>query len=72
MTFDEKIEHLHQQLEELDDDTIPHDEFVSRLGVLLQEVDDLAKEENIVDDEIDAQIKISRKAIHSLMSHTIH
>jgi hypothetical protein len=72
MTFDEKIDYLHEQLDELDDDTIPHDEFVGRLAVLLQEAADLYDESDIIDDEIDAQIKISRKAIHSLMSHTIH
>ena len=37
MTFDEKMEYLYEKLHELDDEEIPHEEFISKLSELLND-----------------------------------
>lgn len=72
MTFEETMEELHAELTELHDDTIPQDEFVSRLSVLLYRVEMLAEAELNLDDGVFASISILKEVLNHMKLHTLH
>lgn len=72
MTFDEKMEYLYEKLHELDDETIPHEEFVSKLSELLNEAKLIAEDERPDDLELFEDIVTLQQQVYSLKPHTIH
>lgn len=72
MTFEEKMDYLYEKLHELDDEEIPHEEFISKLSELLNEAKLIAEDERPDDLELFDDIVTLQQQVYSLKPYTIH
>lgn len=72
MTFEEKMDYLYEKLHELDDEEIPHEEFISKLSELLNEAKMIAVDERPDDVELFEDIVNLQQAVYTMKPHTVH
>lgn len=72
MTFEEKMDYLYEKLHELDDEEIPHEEFISKLSELLNEAKLIAVDERPDDVELFEDIVNLQQVVHTMKPHTVH
>jgi len=72
MTFEEKMDYLYEKLHELDDEEIPHEEFISKLSELLNEAKMIAVDERPDDVELFEDIVNLQQVVYTMKPHTVH